>query len=280
RILFMEACEPSSESFDGLQAECAGLRVLVFSDVEALQARRDSIRDSIANVGILKALKIAGIRQVSGHDVDLRGLQPLQRRPSTSMRPAVEHTGARNHLALNEFGELLTGRRVHIGVVLKSEIERRDSIGVLDLLISAVTVITAEAPRESARLTSTASPSSMTAPAPIASRRPTRRLAISSVSWRSRAACSSVIGNVSKSTTVVAASMMNVRPTSDVPEAATRARSWSANRFPVSWLRSMALSPRNVCGPVIPSTLVPRLIWSSLTAASVRDAYSESIRPG
>src|SRR5699024_3143225 len=88
---------------------------------------------SIANVGILKALKIAGIRQVSGHDVDLRGLQPLQRRPSTSMRPAVEHTGARNHLALNELGELLTGRRVHIGVVLMSEIERRDSIGAFGL---------------------------------------------------------------------------------------------------------------------------------------------------
>src|SRR5699024_6834762 len=133
RILSVEARELSSEGFDGLQAECAGLGVLVLSDVEALQARCDSIRDSIANVGILKALKIAGIRQVSGHDVDLRGLQPLQRRPGTSMRPAVGHTGARNHLALNEFGELLTGRRVHIGVVLKSEIERRASIGVFGL---------------------------------------------------------------------------------------------------------------------------------------------------
>src|SRR5699024_1548369 len=85
RTITMPSWQDSTEGFDGLEAQCAGLRVLVLSDVEALQSGRDSIGDSITNIRLLKVLKVAGVGQVPGHDVDLRCLQPLQRRPGASM---------------------------------------------------------------------------------------------------------------------------------------------------------------------------------------------------
>ena len=68
----------SVESFDGIEAECSRLRILVLADVKSLERSCDSIRNGIADMWILQALKVVVISEVTADDMDLRSLESLE----------------------------------------------------------------------------------------------------------------------------------------------------------------------------------------------------------